>query len=135
MADRELFEVRVEVSFRATHAIGPDGRSAAPHEHHWQVAARARSERLDPIAIVVDFRRLRDDALELVGRLEGTVLEDNPALGEAHPTAPGVAAWLLERLSEGARGQDYRIEAVEVECDAGIRWVAGAGTAAARHAV
>lgn len=135
MAQRELFEVRVEVSFGASHAVGPDGGVAETHAHRWQVAVRARSELLDAIAIVVDFRRLRDDALDLVGRLDGTVLEDNAALDGAAPTAPGVAGWLLRRLAAGARGQDYRIEAVEVECDPGIRWVVGADTAAARHAV
>lgn len=135
MADRELFEVRVEVAFAAAHGVGPDGAAVDRHEHRWQVAVRARSERLDPIAIVVDFRRLRDDALTLVGRLDGTVLEDNPALESHPPTAPGVAGWLLAGLAEGARGEDYRIEAVEVECDPGIRWVIGAESAAARHPV
>jgi 6-pyruvoyl-tetrahydropterin synthase len=135
MADRELFEVRVEVEFRAAHSVAPDGTPADRHHHRWQVAVRARSESLDDIAIVVDFRRLRDDALELVSQLEGTVLEDNPALAEVPPTAPGVAEWLFERLSKDAEGADYRIEAVEVECDEGIRWVTGSATAAARHPV
>jgi 6-pyruvoyl-tetrahydropterin synthase len=135
MAPDELFEVRVEVGFRATHSVGPDGGATGAHEHRWLVAVRARSERLDAIAIVVDFRKLRDDAERIVAELDGTELEQNPALAGGATTAAAVAEWILQRLEPTAGTGDYRIVAVEVECDAGIRWVTGRESVAARRPV
>jgi len=135
MSDQELFEVRVEVAFEAIHAVGPDGGPAPPHDHRWQVAVRARSEKLDPIAIVVDFRKLRDDAQRLVDTVTGQRLEEHPALAGAPATPFAIGQWILRSLEADARGADYRIEAVEVECEPGIRWVIGRETVAARRPV
>ena len=135
MASEELFEVRVEVDFRATHSVGPDGAPAEAHEHRWQVAVRARSERLDAIAIVVDFRKLRHDAEAVVARLDGTVLEGHEAFADGPATAAAVGEWILRRLEPTVGTGDYRIVAVEVECDRGIRWVTGREAVAARRPV
>ena len=135
MTRQELFEVRVEVEFEANHALGPDGEEVPLHSHRWQVAVRARSEKLDPIAIVVDFRVLRDDAERLVGTVAGQQLDGHPALAGVPATPAAIGQWILRALEADARGADYRIEAVEVECDPGIRWVIGRETVAARHPV
>lgn len=125
----ELFEVRVEVSFDATHRRGMDGALRGAHSHRWTVAAHARSRKLDSIAIVVDFRRLRDDLEELLGELAEETLEEHPEIGE--PATPLVVArWVLGRLRREAEGESWEIHAVEVEADPGIRYVAEASSTA-----
>lgn len=119
----EKFEVRVEVGFEARHRAAGDGSEAPEHAHRWKVAVHARSQRLDAIAIVVDFRRLRDDAEELLGELDGTVLEEHGELGNGPVTALTVGRWIRGRLAAQAAGESWEIHAVEVECDPGIRYL------------
>lgn len=134
MSAEEYFEVRVEGSFRAVHCVGIDGSVEEPHEHPWRVAARAGSTSLDAIAIVVDFRRLRADLEAATAELSGRRLEELDAFAGRPADAGAVGRWLLRRLRQSC-GSGYRIVAVEVECDEGIRWVIGEDGAAAHAPV
>ena len=130
-----MFEVRVEAEFEAGHRRGPDGEDVPLHHHQWQVALRARSQDLDHIGIVVDFRVLRSVLDEVLSGLDQRVLEDVEGFAKAAPTAPAVARWVFERLGErlahvtGAEGgteadgtHEFWLEAVEVEADSGTRF-------------
>ncbi len=64
-----------------------------------------------------------------LGPLQGTLLEDNPALAEFDATPVGVGTWLLGRLQARARGESYRIASVAVGCDPGIDFVVSADPA------
>lgn len=134
MSGGEYFEVRVETVFRAVHCVGIDGAPAEPHEHEWRVAARAGAANLDAIAIVVDFRRLRADLDMLTVELSGRRLEELDDFADRPASATAVGQWLLQRLRQSC-GSGYRIVAVEVECDDGIRWVIGEDGAAAHAPV
>lgn len=113
-----LFEVRVESTFDAGHRVGADGAPSARHEHRWRVAVTARSSRLDRIAIVVDFRKLRARLDAVLAELRGRDLEEVDGLETTG--AYGVAGWLLRRMREACDDGDYRIDAVEVQCDPAI---------------
>ena len=130
-----MFEVRVEAEFEAGHRRGPQGEDLPLHHHQWQVAVRARSQDLDHIGIVVDFRVIRSVLDEVLSALDQRVLEDVDGFGDAAPTAPAVARWIFERLghrlaqvtggeggTEADGAHEFWLEAVEVEADAGTRF-------------
>lgn len=123
----EHFEVRVESGFHASHRRGPGGEAVEPHGHDWHVAVRARSATLDPIAIVVDFRRLLADTDRILAEVQGTALEEHTELGGEPVTALAVGRWLLRRVRELAVGEAWEVFAVEVECDPGVRYVVESG--------
>lgn len=126
MSPKEPYEVHVEAKFRARHRLAADGAAAEPHEHEWRVTVTAASAQLDRIAIVVDFRLLRQQMDEELELLTGTELEDNAALTEFDSTPIGVGTWLLGRLQARAEGESYRIASVAVGCDPGIDFVVSA---------
>ncbi len=130
-----MFEVRVEAEFEAGHRRGPRGEDLPLHHHQWQVAVRARSQDLDHIGIVVDFRVIRSVLDEVLSGLDQRVLEDVDGFAEAAPTVPAVARWIFERLHErlahvtgGEAGteadgkHEFWLDSVEVEADAGTRF-------------
>lgn len=130
-----MFEVRVEAEFEAGHRRGPDGSELPLHHHQWQVAVRARSEDLDHIGIVVDFRLLRSALDDVLALLDQRVLEDVEGFAELAPTAPAVARFIFEHLrarlphatggeniTEPDRSHEFWLDAVEVEADAGERF-------------
>ena len=125
----------MESGFEAGHRRGPAGEELPLHHHEWKVAVRVRSEELDHIGIVVDFRLVRAALDEVLAELDQRVLEEVEALGDMEPTAPALAQWIFERLTmplrhvrsgvehtEPDRSHDYWLEAVEVEADAGLRF-------------
>ncbi|HJO04321.1 MAG TPA: 6-carboxytetrahydropterin synthase [Acidobacteriota bacterium] len=128
MSQAATFDVRVEASFRASHRVGPNGESAAEHEHDWRVVVRASSIELDRISIVVDFRKLHGQTEELLDELRGTALENHPELGSHPATAERVARWLLRALVRKNLDEAYRITAVEVGCDRGIDYILSVAT-------
>ena len=130
-----MYEVRVEAEFEAGHSRGPDGETQPLHHHSWRVAARACSDDLDHIGLVIDFRVLRGAVDKVIGALDQRVLEVVDGFDEAGPTAPAVAAWIFERLQERLRtvtgGENttepdsthtFWLSAVEVEADPGTRF-------------
>lgn len=119
------FDVRVEARFDASHRLGADGGSVALHSHSWRVAVGVRSEQLDPIAIVVDFRKLRADTDKLLDELRDGIIEEHPEFVSRPATAAGVADWMLGRLQRDAEGKPYRVFVAEVGCDPGITFIAG----------
>lgn len=121
----DQYGVRVDLQFDASHRLAADGSPAALHEHRWRVAVRAVSERLDPIAIVVDFRKLRRQADDLLDRLQGHTLEDTPELRDTDSSPLAVARWLLQQLREQAAGEIYRIASVTVGSDPRIDFTVG----------
>lgn len=121
----DSYGVRVDVQFDASHRLAADGAAVALHEHRWRVSACAASEQLDRIAIVVDFRKLRQQTEDLVARLQGRILEETPELSDTDASPLAVAQWLLEQLREQAAGETYRIAKVTVGCDPRIDFTVG----------
>ncbi len=122
----DLYAVQVDVHFDASHRLAEDGSAAPVHEHRWRVSVCAASEQLDRIAIVVDFRKLRQQTDELLARLSGRVLEETPELAQTDASPVAVAEWLLRRLRVLAVGEVYRITTVTVGCDPRVDFTVGA---------
>ena len=128
MSEPDTFDVRIETSFQARHCLGPDGESAAEHEHDWWVAVQASSTELDRISLVVDFRKLRVQTEESLDELRGAVLEEHADFDGYPASARAVACWLLRRLTQKNLGETYRISAVEVGCDRGVDYIVSVAT-------
>ena len=54
-----MYEISVETSFLAVHAITIDGIEETPHKHDWKVVASVQSDTLDNDDLVVDFLDLQ----------------------------------------------------------------------------
>lgn len=121
----DTYGVRVDVQFDASHRLAADGATVSLHEHRWRVSVRAASERLDRIAIVVDFRKLRQQTDDLLARLQDTALEETPELNDTDASPLAVAEWLLGQLRGLSSGETYRIASVTVGCDPRIDFTVG----------
>ena len=121
----ESYVVSVDAQFDASHRLSAGGAAASVHEHRWRVSVSAASEQLDRIAIVVDFRKLRQQTDELLARLQDRVLEETPELHDTDASALAVAEWLLSQLRAWATGETYRISRVTVGCDPRIDFTVG----------
>jgi 6-pyruvoyl-tetrahydropterin synthase len=119
------YTVQVDCEFIARHRLGPDGNEQPLHEHRWRVAVCAASQQLDRIAIVVDFRKLRQQTDDLMARLAGRTLEETEELVARGAAPLEVAHWFLDQLRDTNAGENYRITTVTVGCDPRIDFTVG----------
>ena len=102
-----MHEITVSRSFSAEHAVVLcDETMEQPHRHDWKVEVTVGAEQLDPVGMVIDFHVLQGQVDELLGGIEGCLLNDIPPFaGEQgksaiNPSAEQIAAWLGDRIAE-----------------------------------
>jgi 6-pyruvoyltetrahydropterin/6-carboxytetrahydropterin synthase len=109
-----MFAVSVEREFVAAHHVRmPDGSLESPHDHRWKVRALFRAPTLDSVGMVVDFVAATQALAEVVGALDGTDLNRNPALSGRNPTAEVVAQFVLASLRAAGWPSLYAVEVTE----------------------
>lgn len=87
-------------SFEARHAlISYKGREESPHHHRWEVAVRVGSAGLNDEHFALDFHAVHEILAEEINRIDGTSLNDHPAIGTPSPTAERVAEVFADVLS------------------------------------
>ena len=102
-----MHEITVTRSFSADHALVLcDGTTEQPHAHDWKVEVTVGAEKLDTAGMVMDFHVLQGRVDELLGGIDGRLLNDVPPFaGEQgksaiNPSAEQIAAWLGDRIAE-----------------------------------
>ncbi len=112
-----MFTISVETHFWASHQLVlPDGSKESVHNHNWSVTANVSSEKLDSMAVVMDFQKLKAMVDNIVAKL------DNPDLSglneisyfkQNSPSAENVAKYIYEKLliklPKGVKLQSIRI--------------------------
>ena len=102
-----MWEIRVESSFSARHAIQyPSGEVEHPHDHAWGVEVRYAGADLDDHGLLVDFVQAKHALDSVLKKLEGTDLNANPLLGGRNPTAEHVAGFIYTELQRASSGAD-----------------------------
>lgn len=94
------YEVKVESSFRASHAVrSSEGKFEPVHEHDWQVSAEFRSSKLNDAGMVVDFLAVKGAMDEIFAEFKGINLNAIIGLPTTGATAELVAKEIAMRLS------------------------------------
>ncbi len=94
-----MFEVRVERTVRAVHAVRlPDGALEPLHEHDWRVTAILRGPKLGKDGFLVDFCFVRQEMDRILDPLTGANLNEHPFLAGTPSSAEAVAQRVFEAL-------------------------------------
>jgi 6-pyruvoyltetrahydropterin/6-carboxytetrahydropterin synthase len=99
----EMYEILVEASFSAIHAVRlPDGRVEPKHGHDWVVVVCLGCDELDEYGFVADFEDVQEVLQGHAGELHHCDLNQHRYLAGVSPTAENVAKVLydLMRASE-----------------------------------
>ncbi len=94
-----MFEVRVERTVRAAHAVRlPDGAMEPLHEHDWRVTVILRGPQLGKDGFLVDFCFVRQEMDRILDPLTGANLNEHSFLAGMPPSAEAVAQRVFEAL-------------------------------------
>ena len=93
-----MYEVRVTADFAAAHFLRDyHGKCERLHGHNYTVYAHVRGETLDAGGMLVDFAVLKGALRTVVGALDHTNLNDNPAFAQ-NPSAERIARYIYDGL-------------------------------------
>ncbi len=94
-----MFTVSVETYFWASHRLVlPDGSKEPLHNHNWSVTAVLSSEKLDSMAVVMDFQKLKEMVDNIVAEFDNRVLNEISYFQQNNPSAENVAKFIYEKL-------------------------------------
>ena len=94
-----MFSISVERHFRASHQLTlPDGSREPVHDHDWVVTADLRSEKLNNMGVVMDFRVLKAMIDKAVAGFNNKALDSIGYFQRNNPSAENVAKYIYEKL-------------------------------------
>ena len=96
-----MYEVSVEAAFKASHRVQDQHGDLEPaHEHDWHVRATFVGPELDEAGILVDFIAAQRKLRETVALLDGTDLNECPAMKGLGPSAERVAKVIYDLMAQ-----------------------------------
>ena len=96
-----MYQVKVEGSFSSAHSLrGYKGKCEALHGHNWKVEVEARSDTLDTVGMVIDFKIMKKKLRVLLETLDHAHLNRLPYFKKINPTSEHIAKYLFEKLEK-----------------------------------
>jgi 6-pyruvoyltetrahydropterin/6-carboxytetrahydropterin synthase len=111
----EMFEVSVEYTFAAGHALrGYKGKCENVHGHNYKVQLVVGGQELDSTGLLMDFADVRKSIKVLVERLDHHFLNDIEPFDKINPSAENIAKYFSDELEPGIRDRGLKVRAVTV---------------------
>jgi len=109
-----MFTVSVETNFWASHQLAlPDGSKEPAHHHNWSVTAEVGSEKLNDMALVMDFQDLKEMVENIVGKFDNKDLDEVSYFKKNNPSAENVARYIYEKL-QIELPKDVKLQSISV---------------------
>lgn len=96
-----MFELIVETDFAAAHSLrGYQGKCENLHGHNWKVQVVLKSQRLNDLGMVMDFKEVEDRVGEILESFDHKYLNDLAPFKRRNPTTENVSKVLYHELSK-----------------------------------
>ena len=94
-----MFCLSVETRFWASHQLKlPDGSKEPAHQHNWVVRADVRTDDLDSMGLVMDFRDLKSALEAVVSEFDNQQLDQLDYFARNNASAENVAKYVYDKL-------------------------------------
>lgn len=94
-----MYELLIETTFHARHALLLKGEWEEPHWHDWQVVVRYEGPTLDEDGLIADFHALERDIAAVLDRLNERDLNTCDEFEGINPSAEHVAKHIAESIA------------------------------------
>jgi 6-pyruvoyltetrahydropterin/6-carboxytetrahydropterin synthase len=94
-----MYEITVIVDFEAAHRIVDyPGKCNRLHGHNWSVEVTVAGKRLNELGMLIDFRELKNEVNQVIGRLDHIYLNELEPFCTQNPTAENIARYIFSEL-------------------------------------
>jgi len=94
-----MYELNIEASFSAAHALQIAGAREPIHGHNWHVKATIRGATLDHDGLVCDFHTVHEMMMEIITPFHNNNLNEVAPFTKINPTAELIAKHIGDELS------------------------------------
>jgi 6-pyruvoyltetrahydropterin/6-carboxytetrahydropterin synthase len=99
---REMFTISAETHFWASHQLLlQDGSKEPVHYHNWLVTAEVCSDKLNDMAVVMDFHDLKKMLDNIVAEFDNKAINETEYFRQNNPSAENVAKYIYDKLRMG----------------------------------
>lgn len=110
-----MYELTIISSFSSAHNLrGYEGACENLHGHNWRVEARVVAAELDPVEMVIDFKRLKAETNKILDGLDHRYLNEVPPFDRLNTTAENIARFIYDELGKAVNGAGVRVSRVRV---------------------
>lgn len=107
------YTLKVLTEFASAHTLaGYPGACSRMHGHNWKVEVEVVAGTLDETGMAIDFKRIKQAANEVGGRLDHRYLNEIPPFDRLNPTAENIAAWFFQELSRNLNTEHAKVHSV-----------------------
>jgi len=95
-----MYEVSVEAGFAGAHNLkGYEGLCEQLHGHNWKVACTLRSDKLNELGMVIDFKKVKAMLAEILNQFDHRYLNDLEPFRKENPTTENLARYIFKSLA------------------------------------
>jgi 6-pyruvoyltetrahydropterin/6-carboxytetrahydropterin synthase len=94
-----MYELTVEATFSAAHALLIGGEREPLHGHDWHVTACVAGETLDRDGLLIDFHQVEHDLARIIAPFRNANLNTTAPFDRVNPSAENVAKHIADALS------------------------------------
>lgn len=94
-----MYSLKVEGSFSSAHNLrGYKGKCEDLHGHNWRIEVIVKSEELNNIGIVVDFKELKQKLNAVLEEMDHKYLNKLAYFKKVNPTSENIAKYIYQKL-------------------------------------
>lgn len=111
-----MFEVTVEMSFAAGHALrNYKGKCENVHGHNYRLEVTLQGEQLDSAGLLMDFVDLKRSMGAAVERLDHRFINEIPPFDVLNPSAENMAKYFYDQVSKGLGEVEVSVRIAKVK--------------------
>lgn len=96
-----MYRVRVKSHFSSAHNLREyQGNCENLHGHNWKVEAYLKSETLDKLGMVEDFKKFKKHLKVIMDSMDHTYINELEYFKTVNPTSENMAKYIYDRLAE-----------------------------------
>lgn len=96
-----MYELVVHKTFAGAHNLRDyEGECEKLHGHNWKVEVTLKSEKLNEIGMVMDFKIVKETLEEVLSRFDHSYLNELEEFNQENPTTENVSKVIYDNLSE-----------------------------------
>lgn len=110
-----IYELFVKADFSAAHRLkGYEGNCSRVHGHNWTVTLFLECGGLDEIGMGIDFRKIKSELAQIIGRLDHKDLSSLEQFRGANPTSENIARFVYREAARKINSGPVRVSRVTV---------------------
>lgn len=116
-----MYQIEVQTTFSAAHALVIQGARESVHGHDWQVTVTLSGPELDADGLLCDFHAIEAHLAEITGPFRNANLNETPPFDRVNPSAELIARHIATELAERLGNTPARVESVAITEAPGCR--------------